>query len=301
MKILKICVIVLGLAAMPAAAEQASELAGTPGQGFPPNPDDPVWAAPDQGVLYDNGPLVNSAGTGAGGADESQLQGSLGMSTLGFGHQTSAGNTIADDFTIPAGQTWDITAWTFFAYQTGSSTSSTMTQLFVQIWDGPPNGGGSVIAGNLTTNVLASTAFSNIYRVTDTTSGATNRPIMSQTANVALSLGEGTYWIEWQTDGSLTSGPWAPPITINGLTTTGNALQWTGSWGPANDNSSATQQGFPFIIEGTIQGSGGGGGGGGGGGTGAPGEPIPTLSNAGILILVLALIGISAVLIRRRM
>jgi len=40
---------------------------------------------------------------------------------------------------------------------------------------------------------------------------------------------------------------------------------------------------------------------GGGGGTGGLANPIPTLSTTGVLVLVLALIGISAVLIRRRM
>ena len=40
---------------------------------------------------------------------------------------------------------------------------------------------------------------------------------------------------------------------------------------------------------------------GGGGGTGATAEPIPTLSTTGIAVLILALIGISVVLIRRRM
>jgi hypothetical protein len=48
----------------------------------------------------------------------------------------------------------------------------------------------------------------------------------------------------------LTSGPWAPPITIPGVFNTGNALQYTtsgGTWAPVLD---VEQQGFPFIIEG---------------------------------------------------
>jgi hypothetical protein len=66
-----------------------------------------------------------------------------------------------------------------------------------------------------------------------------------------LQLTAGTYWLAWQTDGLLSSGPWAPPITIDGMATTGNALQYVSSWGPANDSGTSTQQGFPFIIEGT--------------------------------------------------
>jgi hypothetical protein len=69
-----------------------------------------------------------------------------------------------------------------------------------------------------------------------------------------LVLPAGTYWLDWQTDGSLASGPFAPPISINGVLTTGNGLV-TGdngaTWAPALDGGSNTQQGFPFIIEGT--------------------------------------------------
>ena len=54
-------------------------------------------------VLYDNGPLVNSPGTGVGGADESVLQNNtLGMGTNGLGHQLRL-YRMADDFTVPVG------------------------------------------------------------------------------------------------------------------------------------------------------------------------------------------------------
>jgi len=59
-------------------------------------------------LLYDNGPLANSAGTGVGGQDESVLQTvTLEMNTLGFGHQVLNQNSMADDFTVPAAG-WDI-------------------------------------------------------------------------------------------------------------------------------------------------------------------------------------------------
>jgi hypothetical protein len=70
-------------------------------------------------------------------------------------------------------------------------------------------------------------------------------------------LNPGVYWVEVQLDGTLASGPWCPPITINGETTTGNALQnVAGIWGPFEDSGILTPQGMPFLIEG----SGGGGG-----------------------------------------
>ncbi len=59
-----------------------------------------------------------------------------------------------------------------------------------------------MIWGDLTTNRLASTAWSNIYRVTDTTLTTTNRPIMADIATIGTTLAAGTYWLDWTTDGS---------------------------------------------------------------------------------------------------
>jgi hypothetical protein len=207
-------------------------------------------------VLYDNGPLVTTPGGGAGGADISELQVTLGMNTLGFGHQFSLGYSIADDFTVTDSSGWQVDTITFFAYQTGSSTTSPLTGVYVQIWDGPPdNPASSVVWGDLTTNRMASTSWTNIYRVSDTSQSATNRPIMEAQATVGTTLAAGTYWVEWAVDGSASfSGPWAPPISILGVTTTGNALQYTGSWGPAQDSGTLDQQGLPFIIDGSVVG-----------------------------------------------
>ncbi|PHI18333.1 hypothetical protein CEQ90_18310, partial [Lewinellaceae bacterium SD302] len=209
-------------------------------------------------VIYDNGMAINSFGTGSGGADESILQtNTLGMNTLGLGHQVGQGFTIADDFEVPEDEIWNIDEVVLYAYQTGSTTTSTITGVRLRIWDGEPGNGGTVIFGDLATNVLAGTTWSNSYRVTETTTGTnTQRPIMENTATVGIILEEGTYWIEWQADGSLGSGPWAPPITIMGQSTTGNGLQSLDNgvtWGPANDTGTNTQQGFPFQFNGEIE------------------------------------------------
>jgi subtilisin-like proprotein convertase family protein len=145
----------------------------------------------------------------------------------------------------------------FYAYQTGSTTTSTLNLYYVQIWDGPPNDpGSSVIFGDLTTNRFVSSTWSNIYRTLDTDPLNTQRPIMATTVDVDVDLAEGTYWIEWTTGGSLASGPWAPPITIAGQTTTGNGMQFlTGAWGPLTD---VGPQGLPFQVIGTAGGGGGG-------------------------------------------
>ena len=209
-----------------------------------------TWAPPEV-VLYDNGPLVTHPGGGAGGMDASALQTALGMNTYGAGAQQSAGNRVAEDVVVP-GQ-WYVDTITFFAYQTGSGTTSTITGLNLQIWDGPPNAGGTVIWGNTTTNIMASTAFSNIYRVLDTALTNADRPIMAVVGTVGTMLPAGTYWLDWQFNGTLSSGPWQPPISILGQTTTGNAMQYTSTgWANLTDTGTLTPQGLPFIIDGTA-------------------------------------------------
>jgi hypothetical protein len=222
-----------------------------PGQNIPLNYNGPA------AVLYDNGPLVTHAGGGSGGADASALQTALGMGVYGFGHAISAGYTVADDFTI-SGDDWTIEELHFFAYQTGSSTTSTINDYRVQIYNGDPSTGGTVIWGDLSTNVFTSSTWSNIYRVLDTDLLASNRPIMETTVHLGtpIVLSAGTYWIRWQAGGTLSSGPWIPPVTVLGSTGTGNAYQETGgTWTAVTD---VGPQDFPFLVIGT---SGGGGGG----------------------------------------
>ena len=202
-------------------------------------------------VLFDNGPLVTHPGGGAGGLDASALQdGSLGMTIFGYGNQITAGNRVADDFTVPGPAPWNITTVTFFGYQTGSGITPSINDVRLQIWDGPPNAGGTIIYGDLTTNRLATATFSNIYRVLEGTLTNADRPIMALVVNVNTSLPPGTYWLDWTVGGSgAFSGPWAPPVTILGSTGTGNALQWIPSaWAALVD---VGPQDFPFVIEGT--------------------------------------------------
>jgi len=215
------------------------------------NPTGWVYDSPEA-VLFDNGPYFNSPGGGPGGADGSVLQTSLLMSTLGAGHALSALIRVADDFVIPSGQNWTINTISFYAYQTGSTTTSTMTSVNVRIWNGPPGAVGSTIVfGDTTTNRMASTSFTNCYRYSESAVGTT-RPIMKQIVNIGTSLPAGTYWVDWQTGGSLASGPWAPPIAILGQTTTGNAQQSiSGVWANLTDGGTLTGMGLPFIIDGS--------------------------------------------------
>ncbi|MBE2201473.1 MAG: hypothetical protein IAE79_22870, partial [Anaerolinea sp.] len=214
-----------------------------------------LWRGP-AAVLYDNGPQVTHPGGGAGGADASAVQTGLGNSTYGFGHAVSSGFRVADDFEV-TGSGWFIDAITFFAYQTGSTTTSTFTGVNLRIWDGPPGDPASnIVFGDTTTNLLASSGWTNMYRVTDTDITGNTRPIMANEATVGVFLPAGTYWLDWQSDGSLASGPWAPPVSILGETGKpgANAVQFdpgAATWEDLIDTGTAQAlQDLPFIIEG---------------------------------------------------
>jgi len=205
------------------------------------------------GVLYDNGSLVTHPGGGSGGADASSLQDtSLLMTIFGFGHALAANIRVADDFTVPAGG-WNVSQIVFFAYQTGSSTTSTINHVNLQIWDGPPGAPSNIVFGDTATNRLATSTFSNVYRTLESAGQAgTTRPLMANATTVSTFLPAGTYWVDWQTGGTLGSGPWVAPVTILGQTGKpgANGLQalTPGVWSAALD---VAAQDFPFIIEGT--------------------------------------------------
>lgn len=198
-------------------------------------------------LLFDNGALVNSVAI-LNGCNVSVLRAPL--SVFGFGSNTAAFIFMADDFTVPAGG-WVIDSLETFTYQTGSTTTSTITSMTVQIWSGvPDSAGSSVVFGDTSTNRLSSSTYACIYRGTD--SLTTNRPVMKNVAAIGANLPAGRYFIQVSYLGSLASGPWSPPVSINGQLATGDARQRiAGVWGPAVSGPSAPQ-GLPFILRGTA-------------------------------------------------
>jgi hypothetical protein len=211
-----------------------------------------IWGG-SRDVLYDNGPIFNSAGTGFGGADESILQDqTLLSSTYGWGAQIVSNNRMADDFMVPAGETWTIESITFFFYQTGSSTTSTINDVRFEIHDGYPPA--NVLYGDQTTNQLFATSFANTYRTLESSPGATNRPMMACECVLtpALELTEGQYWVAFFAGGTLSSGPWAPPVVIWNTTYTGDCLQSIagGAFTLVTDAGDGDTKGMPFIISG---------------------------------------------------
>lgn len=236
---------------------------------YPPTDDGPIGPASAPGpfspspinpdaVLWDNGPLVNSPGTGPGGSDESlAMDITSGLTSRGFNASALSAARMSDNFTVVDSGGWDVTTLTFFIYMGGGppTTPSPFTAINYQIWDGPPDDAGStVVYGDTTTNRLSSTTWANMYRRLESDPTDSSRPVFVLVANDSFTLPAGDYWLDWQADGDpLYSGPWQPPITINGQTTTGNGKQYfSGAWQEVVDASLGTPQGLPFVIEGTI-------------------------------------------------
>ena len=217
-----------------------------------------------QGLVYDNGPIINYNGNGI-------LQTSTGAtppapaanfhSVFGFGSNLTAAVNIADDFAVSGSMV--INEIEFFYYQTGSTTTPTGTGVFVEILDASPAAGGVPVAGspgfanNLFTTNLVSHTFTGIYKVQDIAQTATNRPIMSMRVSLPtpVVLGTGVYWLQWSHTGSLASGPWVPPISTLDQGVTGNAVQKAGAaaaWvAMVSGVAPATKaQGLPFRLYG---------------------------------------------------
>lgn len=204
--------------------------------------------APD--LVYDNGTYINEPGPPELSIVENM---SMGMSTYGFGVQVSAQNSIADDFTLD--DDYDITSIDTYVYQTGEGSPS-ISGVYIQIYDGDPSAGGSVIWGDLTqTNLMLDNDFTGVYRVLEDAQNDTSRMVQLVTAETTgLSLTAGTYWVEVTFEGMGASGPWAPPISILGQPETGDAMQFTGSsgaWQALVDTGSGAPQGLPFQLYGT--------------------------------------------------
>ena len=204
-------------------------------------------------LVYDNGSSINQPGS----PDLSILEDiTLGMGTYGAGAQFGSGNSVADDVTLT--EEYDIDSIDVYSYQTGSTPPS-ITGIYLQVWDGDPSGGAaSVIWGDLTTNIIDDNESINGFRVLESDQGGRTREIQRVTANTSgLTLGAGTYWIQYSLEGSGSSGPWMPPVAILGQSTTGNSIQLTSTgWQPLVDSGTSTPQGLPFQMYGTATGGG---------------------------------------------
>lgn len=224
------------------------------------------------------GSISKSGAVAPTGYTWSETQNDLGNTTesngtTGVGAQiiaTTTSNRVADDFTVPAGESWTLSKVTFYAYQTNyAGTASPFVDVRVRISDGNPSvGTPNVVFGDLTTNRLFSTTEAMMYRIGNSTTPSpgivpgTTRKIWKIEALVPVTLAAGTYWIEWQQDAGA-NGNFSPPSTIvDARTQPGyNAIQFqsaTSAWVVLADlgNPAATAPDvavdMPFRIDYTV-------------------------------------------------
>jgi hypothetical protein len=181
--------------------------------------------------------FVTDAGAMADGADASWTKGA--STTWGPNGNYAGGYYLADDFTVNTATS--LTEIEVYGYQTGSTTESTFTGLYAMILSGNPmEGTVDTIWGDMTTNLMTSTSFTNCYRGSDGQTTATTRPIMAVTASgLNINLAAGTYWLVYGMTGTLSSGPWAVPYSDPVVGNTGDGLQYSSSgWAALTDSGS---------------------------------------------------------------
>ncbi len=180
-----------------------------------------------------------------------------GGTSYGSTASIATGFSCADDFTVPAGQTWKIDSVRVYAYQTGSTTTSTFNAGNIRIWRGKPDSVGAVIVfGDTTGTGFVSSRWSGVYRVSSTTLTNTQRPIMGITLRGGGTLlTAGNYYVEYWLNGTISSGPFTPAKTLpnrvnppnqNGLQRTIATNVWAAAVDP-----SPTTVGFNLMVMGT--------------------------------------------------
>lgn len=214
---------------------------------------------------YINGGLTTGTTTLSGvaapaGSAWSELGNVAGNTTVANNILANAANpafTIADNFTVPAGQTWNVTKMYFYFVQAALTPSSPITNVRIQIHNANPSlGPTTIVFGDLTTNRLLSTGPANSFRIGNTIApppgsvSSTNFPIWEAVLNVNTSLPAGIYWVEFA---SGVANQFAVASTIAGTRTQAgvNAIQKTvssGIWAPIIDGGNPAGNPVPQDI-----------------------------------------------------
>ena len=174
-----------------------------------------------------------------------------GLTAYGFNVNRDNGIMVMDKFDTPNG--WSaggVYGFRFYLYQ-DATPISTLTGVYMAIYDGDPLNGGQLIAGDLETNVKGSTYLKHIYRTSEDDFTEVNRPIACIEADLELEeIPAGTYWFIATFTGSLKGGVNIIPRTVMGQTTTGEARIYDpeNGWQPLLDPGTGTQQGLAIGI-----------------------------------------------------
>ena len=174
-----------------------------------------------------------------------------GLTAYGFNVNRDEGIMVMDKFDTPEG--WSqggIYGFRFYLYQDATPVS-TLTGVYMAIYDGDPLDGGQLIYGNLDENIMGSTHMQHVYRTSENDFTEVNRPVACITAGMYLDdILPGTYWFIATFTGRLKGGVYAVPRTVLGETTTGEARIYDPDkgWSPLIDPGTGTQQGLSFSM-----------------------------------------------------
>jgi hypothetical protein len=244
-----------------------------------------------QSQLHNNGPLITGTVAADGfvcpsGYSWSEMQRNTGNTTQAnatsglpayYYTDNSLSYTLADDFIVPAGQTWSVSSFDFFVYQpVYSGTQPPINSLRIRLYNSNPSVSGSTpIAGDLVTNVYdpANSGNAFMYRIFHATVPTPQQPnfirkIFRVRGNLNTTLAAGTYWVEFQAHATDNTEVFFPPVTIvgsrsvNGANSKINIITtfWPNEvvgWGNNIDSGSPTSApdvslALPFIINGTV-------------------------------------------------
>ncbi|NLU39603.1 MAG: T9SS type A sorting domain-containing protein [Bacteroidales bacterium] len=174
----------------------------------------------DENVYFSNGSIITHPGQGANGAD---LSYSWDDNIWGFNFNKDESYSLATRVVIND-PNMAIDSVRIYGYQEYSTTTSTFTHGYLRIWDARPMDGGKIIWGSHSANIMTNTYWTGVYRGTSLSS--TDRPIMAITLSTEglVFQNPGTYWFDFSTEGTLSSGPWCPPIKA------GSDLQYNSGW-----------------------------------------------------------------------
>jgi hypothetical protein len=210
-------------------------------------------------VLYANGfnPVAgpmqyqgiwDQAGVGIGGANDSVLN----APNISPGSSAGLGVSfaLADDFTVPAGQTWAISNVLFYGYQTNATSFPYQDATISLVSGSSPNGTSIYSATGLSTSNGPGGIVAR--RVTPTTLTADDRRIWEIliTPSSPIVLTTGDYWLRWGFNALNGSNSFVPPIVpTNG---TGNAQQSStgidGTYVLLTDRGSSRNVELPFML-----------------------------------------------------
>ena len=234
--------------------------------------------------IYSNGNLSTGATAANGtfaptGYTWSEMQANTGNTSevnfsFGFGalynNALSSNLQLADNFTVPVGESWGVTSFDFFCYQTSyAGTVPPIDVLRVQIFNGDPSAGGTLVTGDMTTNVYDATnsADALMYRISNTivpivAPTGTARKIWKVRATISASLVAGTYWVVFQGHATNDANFFMIPVTLLGSrgAATANAKQFTVTgaiWATVLDGGNPAAapdvaQDMAFLINGVV-------------------------------------------------